>query len=177
MSSLRSIPAGKERSAKTVYVWGAAIFTLALAGCVSPDRQAVLDAAAYPPDFTLEFFVTADEPLPGETGSPANRPAQHVVTPDRKLRAALGPGVSPRFHPPTTALLSKAEMTDLYRLAEASAEAEAGLAPISAAARPAVVYQLRFTAHGQPAALRTLPDRNPKAQALLDRLVQLRGGR
>lgn len=146
------------------------------AGCQSPQRQATLDAAAYPPDFTLVFFVKAhgsDRP----DDSPHQRPAQHAVTPDRLLRAALGPGVTPRFHPPATATLTAEQMAELYRLAEAAAQAEAGLLPISRAARPAVVYRLTLTAGGTSTDLRTAPDRNPAARDLLDLLIQLRGGR
>ncbi len=154
-------------------VWTTA---LGIAGCETPTRQATLDAAAYPPDFTLVFFVEADG-SDGPADLPEQRPAQHVVTPDRLLRAALGPGVTPRFHPPATATLTAGQMAELYRLAEAAAQAEAGLPPISRAARPAVVYVLTLTASGTSADLRTTPDRNPAARDLLDLLIQLRGGR
>ncbi|MBB6428363.1 hypothetical protein [Algisphaera agarilytica] len=149
---------------------------LGLVGCESAERQAVIEATAYPPDFTLEFFVQS-QPWPGETPAPDERPAQHTVTPDRTLRAALGPGVSPKFHPPATATLSPTDMAGLYRLAEQAAAHEATLVPMSGSSHPEVVYRLSITARDQTTDLRTTPDRNPPAKQLLDRLIELRGGR
>ncbi|MEM9419205.1 MAG: hypothetical protein AAGA25_09180 [Planctomycetota bacterium] len=149
---------------------------LGLLGCESANRQAVIDATAYPPDFTLEFFVQS-QPWPGETPTPDQRPAQHTVTPDRTLRAALGPGVSPRFHPPATATLAPADMAELFQLAEAAVAHEANLRPMSPASHPEIVYRLSVTAHDLTRDLRTTPDRNAPAKQLLDRLIELRGGR
>lgn len=157
-------------------MWVLGLIALGWAGCVTPQREAVLDAAAYPPDFTLVFFVEADE-WPGEPTTPQTRPAQHAVTPDRTLRAALGPGVSPQFHPPATATLTAGQMAELYRLAEDVVRLESQQASMSRAARPEVVYRLTLTAHGDSIELRTTPDRNPAARDLLDRLIRLRGGR
>ena len=120
----------------------------------------MLEAAAYPPDFTLVFFVAADE-WPGEPTPPASRPAQHTVTPDRILRAALGPGVSPRFHPPATATLSVDQMAELYRWAEQAVANKAGLPAMSAAARPEVVYRLSITTHGASDEFRPNPPPTP----------------
>lgn len=147
-----------------------------MTGCDTPQRQAELDAAAYPPDFTLVFFVEAqDDLIPSQT--PHHRPAQHAVTPDLTLRAALGPGVTPRFHPPATATLTTDQMAELHRLADQAVRAEDQLPPMSGAARPAVMYRLTLAAHGVSRAIRTTPDRNPAARDLLDLLVELRGGR
>ena len=160
-----------------MFTFGLAVgIVLITAGCHPPQRTAVLEAAAYPPDFTLVFFVAADE-WPGEPTPPASRPAQHTVTPDRILRAALGPGVSPRFHPPATATLSVDQMAELYRWAEQAVANKAGLPAMSAAARPEVVYRLSITTHGESDEFRTTPTRNPSARKLLERLIDLRGGR
>jgi len=146
------------------------------AGCEASQRQAALDAAAYPPDFTLVFFVEAQDAATPDP-SPHERPAQHAVTPDRTLRAALGPGVTPRFHPPATATLAVGQMAALFRLTERAVAAESELPTISRAARPAVVYRLTLVAAGTSRDLRTTPGRNPAARELLELLVQLRGGR
>jgi hypothetical protein len=145
-------------------------------GCRGPQRQATLDAAAYPPDFTLVFFVEVS-PAAIDPSEPRTRPGLHLVEPDRTLRVALGPGVTPDLHPPATATLRPADLQTLHRLARDAGLTHASPPRRPADARPAVRYRVTVVAHGRSTTTLTTPERNPAAAQLLDELIRLRGSR
>lgn len=175
---------------------GAALAWVGLAaGCRATSAADPANGPAYPPDFALVFFVDG---LSGsrraEPPDPRRRSAQHVVTADRWLRVALGPGVGPDHYPPATARLHPDQIAELYRLADAAgltpgSATDAGTEPQTTPDAPLggdrrgvdptspVAYRVVLTAHGRRVATTVDPARNPAAAALLDELIRLRGGR
>ena len=153
--------------------------------------------AGYPPDFALVMTVYGEPSADaGRDPEPRHRSAQHIVTPDRLLRAALGPGTHADYYPGPTAKLSPAQMGLIYRLAVAALASEntnlphentpptpPNAATARAAAVPAlapgagVSYRLTLEAHARVTTYDTTPQRNAAATALLDELIRLRGGR
>lgn len=170
---------------------------LGVGGCQPVVAPSAENDAAYPPDFSLVFTVHGSPDADaGRDLEPRHRSAQHVITPDRLLRVALGPGVHADLYPPATAKISIERMALLYRLASAAqqtgpADAQpptnpAASAPTSTtptAPTPGVLptapitYRLTLTGHGQHWTYDTHPRQNAAATALLDELIRLRGGR
>lgn len=163
---------------------------LGTAGCRS-SGSVPSDASprAYPADFALVLTVRGSaEADTGRDREPRHRSAQHVLTPDRLLRVALGPGVHADLYPPASAQVSIEQMALLYRLAAAARESadEASSPSETSPARPAppptvasanpITYRLTLTAHGQRWTYRFPPRENAAATALLDELIRLRGG-
>ena len=75
---------------------------LPLTACKPFQSQYALDTVP-PPDFSLEVAVAT--PWRGDVGALAT-PSQYVVMPNRALHAAIGPGATIQYFPPTTARLS-----------------------------------------------------------------------
>lgn len=170
------------------------MLVIVVSGC-RPGATSPPDPAGYPPDFALVFLVRGTpEADAGRDPEPRHRSAQHVLTPDRLLRVALGPGVHADLYPPPTAKIPVERMALLYRLVDAARQSvvavpasEGQTTPATAApptAEPApvaptaaVTYHLVLTAHGRHSTFDTDPRQNAAATALLDELIQLRGGR
>ena len=159
------------------------ILLLTLTACTTSRRQANLDAAAYPPDFALVCTVTApDDPHTDPAADPPPllpryRPAQHLLEPDRLLRVALGPGTHRGLYPPPTARLQPAQVAELYRLT-ARLKTSNPNPPHASPPDPAGINcRLSFTANGTTTELRGDPQQWPELDALLQQLVQLRGGK
>ena len=163
------------------------VWLLSQAGCESVRQTPPLGAADYPADFSLVLTVRS-QATDGDGSATAYRPAQHLLEPDRLLRVAFGAGTHARYYPPPTARLAPAQVAELYRRTrslidqtpkmsgEAGAPAaDPGLGPAVDADR--VLCQITVTAHRRVTQLTVDPRRSPPAQALLDLLVQLRGGR
>lgn len=95
----------------------------ALPGCSSrpairPEPEPVVLPDRAPDDFTLSVTVLgpanqADEV--DDTPRP-QRPARYLVEPDGVLRAAVGPGATPRVYPRQTRQLDAAQVERLWRL-------------------------------------------------------------
>ena len=158
------------------WVW-AALAGLLATGCeVAPwvDRE----AAAFPPvppDFSLVFTVQTTDEVKNMTpalAQPLYRPAQHVLTPERVLRVAYGPGVTRQLFPEPTATLTPAQVEDLWRIivindllhhtGDARSEAP-------------VTYYISITAGDERYRYATTPNASTGAVDLLRALVALRG--
>lgn len=144
---------------------------LAAGGCAT-DPPA-LDPARRPGDFTLRLTVRPAVGTEPPWPSPLHRPGQYLVTPDRELRVALGPGAMGKVYPRRTAVLHPRDVDRLWALTHAAwREAEAGDAP---ALGPSTVVEATVIADGHRLRLASTLDR-PAARALVRRLVRLRGG-
>jgi hypothetical protein len=161
---------------------------LVLAGWASGCRLSPQDpwqaTGSYPADFALVLVVQvaqdaatpAERPAEDEAAAtdPTRQPSQYILEPDRTLRVALGPGVSQRIYPPATASLSPAEVGELHALVE-----RGDLMHFQPPGPPAgpVRYQVILTAQGRTHRYETGPQDSPATEALLRRLVVLRGGK
>lgn len=94
-----------------------------LVGCSStprpiPEPEPIVLPDAAPEDFALSVTVIApasnDDPV-DEMPRP-QRPARYIIEPDGVLRAAIGPGATPRVFPRRTRLLDAAQVRRLWRL-------------------------------------------------------------
>ncbi len=120
-----------SRSEKTKRLRGAGCFALALVfgglgvlpGCSStprpiPEPEPIVLPDVAPEDFALSITVispaSADDPI--DDLPRAERPARYVVEPDGVLRAAIGPGATPRVYPRQTRQLDAARVQRLWRL-------------------------------------------------------------
>ncbi len=103
---------------------------LVLGGCASSDRP--IRAAAYPPDFSLLVHVP-------HAAAAGQRGRLYMVGPDRRLRAASGPGATPDRRPPVTAQLSRRQMQQVWRQVEPIELIESN---------DAAAVRLTVTAHG-----------------------------
>ncbi|MFA9476806.1 hypothetical protein ACERK3_00735 [Phycisphaerales bacterium AB-hyl4] len=153
--------------------WPAVIAALALlfVGCAPIPPTAA--EHGYPPDFSLVFTVKHDD-APSDLLDPLAMPAQHVVSPDRTLRVALGPGAGHDFHPAVTARLSPQQMIQLYRIAEAGNLLDAPPHTDTDVDPTGLHYRITLTAHGYRRHYTTTPTDHPAATMLLERLIKLR---
>ena len=96
---------------------------LLLAGCSSapvvrrePEPAVLPDQA--PDDFALAITILGPATDPAEIDATARplRPARYIVEPDGVLRAAIGPGATPRVYPGQTRQLDAGQMQRLWRL-------------------------------------------------------------
>ncbi len=81
-----------------------------------------------PEDFTLSITVVVpgiDEAALASL-SRAEKPARYIVEPDGILRAAVGPGATPRVFPGQTRRLSDAQLNRLWRLVRETGLLESG---------------------------------------------------
>ena len=85
---------------------------LPLTACKPFQSQYALDTVP-PPDFSLEVAVAT--PWRGDVGALAT-PSQYVVMPNRALHAAIGPGATIQYFPPTTARLSHEQFAALWAI-------------------------------------------------------------
>jgi hypothetical protein len=70
-----------------------------------------------PEDFTLSVTVMGPATREGiDERARAERPARYIVEPDGALRAAIGPGATPRVYPGQTRRLTGEEMQRVWRL-------------------------------------------------------------
>lgn len=100
-----------------------AALLLCLPGCSStprplPEPEPVVLPDTAPEDFALSITVVG--PSSAETDIDdrprAERPARYLVEPDGLLRAAIGPGATPRVYPRQTRQLTEAQIQRLWRL-------------------------------------------------------------
>lgn len=100
-----------------------AALLLSLPGCSStprplPEPEPVVLPDTTPEDFALSITVVG--PSSAETDIDdrprAERPARYLVEPDGVLRAAIGPGATPRVYPRQTRQLTEAQVQRLWRL-------------------------------------------------------------
>lgn len=142
------------------------------AGCHNVRRAEVDRAQAYPPDFALQFYVQA----PASSRDPMTRQAQHILQADRRLRVALGDGVTPETFPPPTRMLTTRQVAKLYRRVAAAALDRSPPASPLVTDSPGITYHIRVTADGHVIDCRRAPDDGP-VSAILSLLVVYRGGR
>lgn len=97
---------------------------LALAGCsstpvVKPEPEPAALPERAPDDFALSVTVMgpATEPAEIDATPRPERPARYIVEPDGVLRAAIGPGATPRVYPGQTRQLTTGQVQRLWRLA------------------------------------------------------------
>jgi len=103
----------------------AAWVALALSpGCSStpaarPEPEPVVLPDLAPADFALGITVLspAADPVRIDATPRPQRPARYIIEPDGVLRAAIGPGATPRVYPGRTRQLDTAQMQRLWRLA------------------------------------------------------------
>lgn len=71
-----------------------------------------------PEDFTLAITVMGPAATPEEVNAAPRpeRPARYIIEPDGILRAAIGPGATPRVFPGETRQLDNAQLERLWRL-------------------------------------------------------------
>lgn len=152
----------KHHLCSSVFICG--YFVLVAAGCaVLPEW----DEEVPPPDFALVFTVF---PRNGIDASELTRPAQHILTPDRVYRVALGPGVTHDLFPPATAKVSPGEVERLWAIVR-----EHDLDTRSRGGTEADPYRVSITAGGRTWRYDTGPD-DDGAVALLRELIRMRGG-
>lgn len=96
---------------------------LGIAGCSTSPRplaepEPVVLPDRAPDDFALSITVVgpASGAEPAEDLPRAQRPARYLVEADGILRAAVGPGSTPRVFPRETRQLNKAQVQRLWRL-------------------------------------------------------------
>lgn len=84
-----------------------------------------------PGDFTLSITVLGPVPE-GGVGMVARpqRPGRYVLEPDRQLRAAIGPGASPRAFPPAVRRLTHAQVGELWTALKAGSMLNPGHAGV-----------------------------------------------
>lgn len=94
-----------------------------LVGCASappplPEPEPVLLPERAPADFALGITVMppAREQAPLHELPVPERPGRYLVEPDGVLRAAIGPGATPRVYPRQTRRLNEAQVQRLWRL-------------------------------------------------------------
>jgi hypothetical protein len=97
---------------------------LALPGCsstpaVRPEPEPAVLADRAPADFALGITVLspASDPAQIDATPRPQRPARYIVEPDGVLRAAIGPGATPRVYPGRTRRLDTEQVQRLWRLA------------------------------------------------------------
>ena len=145
-------------------------------GCAAPpDRY---DAQRRPADFVLRVTLeAAGDGTEADDADLPTPPGQYVVTPDRELRVALGPGATAGVYPPRTAVLSPEEMDALWRLtveAWRSARRE-NTSAVREKHAAGLRVRVRFRGGGVSRSF-AAPLRDEGARALVSRLVSLRGG-
>ncbi len=99
------------------------VVCVGLCGCSSAPPQkeepepVVLPERA-PEDFTLAVTVMGPAATPEEIDAEprAERPARYIVEPDGVLRAAVGPGATPRVYPGQTRQLTADQVERVWRL-------------------------------------------------------------
>lgn len=127
----------------------------------------------YPHDFTLVAFV---EPTDEGTGRPDLMQAQHVIEPDRSLRAAVGTAATAKLYPPVTRWLTPEQLMQLANLAQ-----QAGLYGETKADPPQAkdwaVLETTVTARGRTTRRLTGLPSNAAAADLLVQLEAWRGTR
>lgn len=86
---------------------------------VRPEPEPVVLPDAAPDDFALSVTVLgpATEPAEFDATPRPQRPARYIVEPDGILRAAIGPGATPRVYPGQTRQLDAGQVQRLWRLA------------------------------------------------------------
>jgi len=96
---------------------------LSLPGCSStprplPEPEPVVLPDTTPEDFALSITVVGPSSAETDIDSlpRAERPARYLVEPDGVLRAAIGPGATPRVYPRQTRQLDQAQVQRLWRL-------------------------------------------------------------
>ncbi len=119
------------RSVKMKRLDGAACAALAmvgvvlalLPGCSSPPRPiAVPEPIVLPDEAPEDFALSITVISPASAEAPIDdlprpqRPARYVVEPDGVLRAAIGPGATPRVYPRQTRRLDAGQVQRLWRL-------------------------------------------------------------
>lgn len=101
------------------------VLLAALAACSStprplPEPEPVVLPDRAPDDFALAITIIgpATNETPIDERPRPQRPARYVLEPDGVLRAAIGPGATPRVYPRQTRQLDAAQMQRLWRLVE-----------------------------------------------------------
>ncbi len=96
---------------------------LTLAACsstptVRPEPEPIVLPESAPDDFALSVTILGPETEPAEIDAAprTQRPARYIIEPDGILRAAIGPGATPRVYPGQTRQLSPAQVQRVWRL-------------------------------------------------------------
>lgn len=147
-----------------------------LGACAAPpDRYDVQRRAG---DFLLRVTVEAwGDPSRDESAGLPTEPGQYVVTPDRELRVALGPGATADVYPGRTAVLRPEEMDELWRLTvQAWRSVENRAAGAKQGSRSGEMrVRVRFRGEGVSRSFKAPLDAEG-VRALANRLISLRGG-
>ena len=163
----------KNTKVRRAYVVALLVVCSALAGCRKP--------IAMPPKPTVpsDFVLTVN--IRGDSGphEPGRYPSQYIVEPDRRLRAALGAGVSPHYYPKLTRVLTPGQMQSLWEQIErnhltaepTSPTAEADLLGTTSAP---VLYRVTIISHGRTHRYATTPAESPPTRKLIEQLIDLR---
>lgn len=112
-----------RRRPHTLATAALAALLLSLPGCSStprplPEPEPVVLPDSTPEDFALSITVVGPSSAETDIDSlpRAERPARYLVEPDGVLRAAIGPGATPRVYPRQTRQLDQAQVQRLWRL-------------------------------------------------------------
>ena len=112
-----------RRRRRTLAPAALAALMLCLPGCSStprplPEPEPVVLPDTTPEDFALSITVVGPSSAETDIDSlpRAERPARYLVEPDGVLRAAIGPGATPRVYPRQTRQLDQAQVQRLWRL-------------------------------------------------------------
>ncbi|MCC5828148.1 MAG: hypothetical protein JJU36_01750 [Phycisphaeraceae bacterium] len=95
-------PSAGTKSAGLILILALTTTTGLLSGCRSTDGFADLSSESVPPDFSLVMMIRG----PADADDPVRRPAQYVLDPARRLRAAVGPAAVEGLSPPVIRTLS-----------------------------------------------------------------------
>lgn len=142
-------------------------------GCNSQTIDRRLAVLEVPSDFALVLHI--DGPAPAR--EPTRHHSQYIVEPNRNLRVALGPGVSPDYFPSLTGRLLPRQFKTVYQLIKANHLMSEPTSP-GAQLRPerdaeSVYYKVWITCLGRTHHFATTPSESVATWQLAKYLVHL----
>ena len=142
-------------------------------GCNYQTIDRRLAVLAVPSDFALVLHIDG----PGPAREPTRHHSQYIVEPNRNLRVALGPGVSPDYFPSLTGRLLPRQFEAVYQLVEANHLMSEPTSP-GAQLQPerdaeAVCYKVWITCLGRTHHFETTPSESVATWQLAKYLVHL----